>query len=42
MRDLFTATAERPSRLGYLEPWIFEYKFRDIFSKEMTHKSAQS
>ena len=25
-------TEERLKRLGYLEPWIFEYKFRYIFS----------
>ena len=23
---------ERLERIGYLEPWIFEYEFRDIFS----------
>ena len=41
VRDLFTNAAERPSeerleRIGYLEPWIFEYKFRDIF-KNLWH-----
>ena len=25
-------TEERLERIGYLEPWIFEYEFRDIFS----------
>ena len=38
LRDLFTTagkaavTEERLERIGYLEPWIFEYEFRDIFS----------
>ena len=58
LRDLFTTagkaavTEERLERIGYLEPWIFEYEFRDIFflrcmayqtsTYEMTYKSAQS
>ena len=37
VRDLFTTAAERPSqrrdRIGYLEPWIFENEFRNIFPK---------
>ena len=38
LRDLLSncgkaaVTEERLERIVYLEPWIFEYEFRDIFS----------
>ena len=31
-RGKAAVTEERLERIGYLEPWIFEYEFRDIFS----------
>ena len=31
-RSKAAVTEERLERIGYLEPWIFEYEFRDIFS----------
>ena len=31
-RGKAAVTEERLKRIGYLEPWIFEYEFRDIFS----------
>ena len=30
-------TEERLKRLGFLEPWIFEYEFRDIFPRDVFH-----
>ena len=30
-------TEERLERIGYLEPWIFEYASRDIFSEDVWH-----
>ena len=30
-------TEERLERIGYLEPWIFEYESRDIFSEDVWH-----
>ena len=32
-RGKAAVTEERLERIGYLEPWIFEYEFRDIFLK---------
>ena len=38
VRDLFTTAAEeRLKCLGYLESWIFEYEFRDIFLQDSWH-----
>ena len=41
MHDLFTTMAEQPSErlkcFGYLEPGIFKYESRDIFSQDIWH-----
>ena len=43
VRHLFTTAADRPSQkdnlkcLGYLEPLIFEYEFRDFFPQDVWH-----
>ena len=33
LRGRAAVTEERLKSLSYLEPWIFEYEFRDIFPK---------
>ena len=36
-RGKAAVTEERLERIGYLEPWIFEYESRDIFSEDVWH-----